>query len=178
MGRRYHAVMMKVAFLCVLILLARCASGVRLKTADDVMKKTMIEADPFNNTTQIIGPEISTGNLSSNLTRLLVYSKTGFSSSYELYVHYFGQDWFFFDRAYDTHGRRLIFKRIDEDADLRGNYESFSVKLSRGQLDEASKLGLSIKAGGDFSSTMVNMPAFYVQGFLEKVDIWESSMRK
>ena len=145
-----------------------------LTSAEQVTAKTRVGPDPFNRGTQIKGPWITTTIPSGGFqrSRLRHYNTEQFNL-YQLYVQYQAEKWALFEQAYDILGNELKFTKIERQVHKPWIWEDFAITLERAYLNRASTEGLSVKAIGRLGETVLELPAFYIQGFLQKVDSWE-----
>lgn len=142
-----------------------------LTSAAQVTSQTEVGPDPFNRGTEIKGPWINTPipSVGFQRSRLRHYTTEQFDL-YQLYVQYVAESWALFERAYDTRGDELKFTKIERQAHRPWIWEDFAINLERAYLDRAAAEGLNLRAIGRKGDTLLKLPAFYVQGFLKKVD--------
>ena len=97
-----------------------------------------------------------------------------------LYVVSMSEDWLFLDRAVDLSGKELPTHVMDRQVwgKVGRIREHLLVEMSREALDAAAVSGLSVKLYGRRGNVVVTLPAYYVAGFLRKVqDIASSGSR-
>ena len=141
-------------------------------TADQVAANTDIEQLEYQPGTWLSGPKMGNrfegeyhlrGNLSG---RNINYYQLVFLKSREII-----KGPAFYKKSFDTNGQELPMVVIKRQA---WPYETFTevigVRLTRERLTEASTEGLTVKFVGRGDRPVVEVPAFYVAGFLKKVD--------
>ncbi len=93
----------------------------------------------------------------------------------QLYVVDAGYDWRFLENANDINGNSLHADRNATNVEFGLCYEHVLVELMPDYLEARRKSGLSIKVWGRAGEQIVEVPAFYVDGFLRKVDEYRAS---
>lgn len=165
--------------------LAGCAGIMNASTRDGVIAKVKIETDPFKKTAWLSGPhmkasiikegakrDINEWQVHSYLLRAQKDEKSGIGFI-QLYVSHQDTGWVFFDHAVDSDGTELEFHKVDQRASSATQYgtgiiEDFAITLTEKYLTEKSQSGLQIRAYGKNGRRTVNVPPFYIQGFLSK----------
>lgn len=143
------------------------------KTSDEVYAKTESEFDQYRRSTQITGPRLNldNGNTAGTTTVLMrdIWID-GRRDSLQLYVSDPGFGWRFYGSANDIEGTSLPLLEISRDPVGRYCYEDVAVVLTPEYLDARRESGLSIKVWGNAGQRIVDVPGFYVDGFLRRVE--------
>jgi hypothetical protein len=157
------------------LILTGCATTIPIKTADDVFNNSVVEIDPYQKTTWINSPTFSnfdgTGYYYAYLRALLTDKR--YVDFYQLYVSDTSSNWRFYDRAYDSKGRKLDFLNINHQVTNNAmTEESFAIEFGRDvdYLERAKSDGLNIKVVGKQGERIIILPGFLFDGFLRKVD--------
>ena len=156
--------------LCNVLALGSCSHTTNT-TAEQVADNTQIEQQEYQPGTWLAGPKI--GNRYDGEYHLRGYLSGRSITFYEM-VFLKSREALrgeaFFYKSFDKDGKQLPIIIIRREA---WPYETFTevvgVRLTRDALNEASNDGLTVKIVGRRDSPVVKIPAFYVTGFLTKV---------
>ena len=89
--------------------------------------------------------------------------------SVSLNGHVDTRDWLFISEARDSNGTKLNIKKIDSDVSCKSGCttkEFFVIDLDKTYLYKHAQTGIHIKIYGKRGTALINLPAPYVQGFL------------
>lgn len=172
-----------------LIALVGCAGFNNAKTKQDVLMKSSIEDDSFRKVSWIKGPPMKASTLTEAakkdhsdwqvdeyFLRAFVDKKND-SRFIQIYVSHADTDWLFFNSATDSDGNELKFVEISRDTSSATKYgvgviESFAIEVSLDYLKAHAAKGISIRVYGKNGKRMLNIPSFYVDGFIEKYEAY------
>jgi hypothetical protein len=170
--------MKKAVLLIMVISLVATGCGYwNITTPDDVLLKSKVWVDSYKKVTWVKSP-IFKGTVEN---RYYAYLRTVIKDNdvkfYQFYVTDYNyrskyvKGWKYYRSAHDSDGNRLDLnvlerKKVDEE---RAS-EDFTITLSREYLSKAKSNGLDIRAYGDKGNRVFILPAFYIEGFLMKVD--------
>ena len=143
-----------------------------LTTAAEVESNTQMETDEYQNHTWVSGPKL--GDMFDGQYSLRGNFSGGSISYYELLFlksRDVKRPEAFYNKSYDQNGQELQVVPISRKAwPYEFKTEVIGVRLSREALEKASKEGLTVHIEGRGDKPVVKLPAFYVAGFLKKVD--------
>ena len=168
MNRMYYVLLLIIS-LCMVI---SCAQQPLNTTAAQVEGNTQIETDEYQQHTWVSGPKL--GDMFDGEYSLRGNFSGGSISYYELLFRKSrdakrGEA--FYNKSFDKDGQELTVVPISRKAwPYEFMTEVIGVRLSREALSKASKEGLTIHIEGRGDKPVVQLPAFYVEGFLKKVD--------
>lgn len=159
---------LKALILTSVLCLVGCNPAMRYETARSVAAKSTVERDPYKGVTWTRTPYINTYPIGF----LFRHAQTKDLETYQLYINFLSSDWVFFDRAYDSDGRKLEFVRIDREVGYGGSVtETFGINFTRSYLEEKAKSdGLNIKFSGKRGEQVYTWRPIWIEGFLMKVD--------
>ena len=142
--------------------------------AGQVGNRTDVNFYAAEGTTWFVGPSVGQSPSLDAGYFLRAYKNGDNRIHFQLYVILKSRHhWWFFDRALDTNGNKLQVKPIGVDWESGWKTEHLLIQLSRPYLNRlATKLGLSLKVTGKQGEIVLNVPSFYLKGFLRKVDFW------
>jgi len=148
----------------------------------EVKSATEVEVDRFSKSTKFKGPEIERriggypfyGDLGETIF-IRAWKYNDGSVSYQIYVSdTYAYAWRFYDRASDSSGNPLEFRRINSDVKCERGHcsytEDFGLSVSRSYLDKKRATGVEFRVYGSGGEGTFNLPAGYVSGFLDAVD--------
>ena len=140
--------------------------------AGQVGNRTDVNIYASEGTTWFVGPSVGQPPLLDVEYFLRAYKNGDNKIHFQLYVILKSRHrWRFFDRALDTNGKVLEVKQVGVDWESGWKTEHLLIQLSRPYLNRlAAKLGLSLRFTGKQGEIVLNVPSFYVKGFLRKVD--------
>jgi hypothetical protein len=142
--------------------------------AGQVGNRTDVNFYASEGTTWFVGPSVGQTPSPDAEYFLRAYKNGDNRIHFQLYVILKSRHhWWFFDRALDTNGNKLQVKSIGVDWESGWKTEHLLIQLSRRYLNRlAAKMGLSLKVMGKQGEIVLNVPSFYVKGFLRKVEFW------
>ena len=142
--------------------------------AGQVSNRTIVEIYPAEGTMWFVGPSVGQSPPLEGEYFLRACKHKGDRIHFQLYIRLkFRHHWFFFNRALDTNGNILHVKQVGVDLDSGWKTEHLLIQLSRPYLNRLpATLGLSLKVSGKRGEIVLNVPQFYVRGFIRKVDFW------
>jgi len=145
--------------------------------AGQVSNRTVVDTYASGGTTWFVGPSVGQPPSLDGEYFLRAYKNAGDRIHFQLYVIMKSRHrWWFFDRALDTNGNVLQVKPVGVDLESGWKTEHLLIQLSRPYLNRlAAKLGLSLRITGKQGEIVLNVPSFYVEGFLRKVDFWRKA---
>jgi len=176
---------MKRLILIALVALTGCAGIMNASTRESVSSNAKVETDTFKKTSWLRGPDMKASimiegakadhnewQVHSYALRAMRDDKSD-SGFIQLYVSHQDTDWIFFDNAADSDGNKLEFLKIDQHASSGTQYgvgvvEDFAITIPENYLKDKAQTGFQIRAYGKNGRRAVTVPAFYVQGFLDK----------
>lgn len=176
--------MTKIALLAIAVF-SGCAGIMNAGTRESVNAKVKIETDTFKKTAWLNGPDMKASimkeatkkdknewQVHSYSLRAMKDEKSGVKFI-QLYVSHQDTDWIFFDNAVDSDGTKLEFLKIDQRASSGTQYgvgvvEDFAITLPEKYLTDKSQSGFQIRAYGKNGRRAVNVPPFYIQGFIDR----------
>jgi len=148
-----------------------------MTTPSDVFSNSTVLKDSYQSTTLIESPAYyqAQGVGGHRLSLQAKFNSVG-NIAYSLQV----QDsqasgWRFFDRAYDSNGKKLEFIDINHDVTLGITSETFAINLPRSYLENAATESINIKVFGENGEKLILVPNHYVEGFLQKIDAYLES---
>jgi hypothetical protein len=140
-------------------------------TAADVQRCTVVNDLPAQHERHLHAPPIGGRGLEKSCLRALLHD--GSVAMFDLYHVQTGREWSDLKSATDDSGKALPLERLvygTSGSTVMRN-EIVRVELSRRDLDTAARGGgMNIHIHGGKKSVDVTLPAYYVQGFLAKVD--------
>lgn len=152
--------------------LLSCAHGPINTTAEEVAANTQVHQEGLRREPWVSGPKMGSSfegeyYLRGNLTgRNINYYQLVYARSREI-----TRGGAFYNKTFDKDGQELPMVVIRRQAWPYEEWkEEIGIRLTRDALGEAEKEGLTIKIVGRRDSPVVEVPAFYVTGFLSKVD--------
>jgi hypothetical protein len=139
-----------------------------------VSSRTLVENYPAENITWFVAPSVVQSPPLGGENFLRAYQPVGDEIVYQLYVVLKSfENWFWMYRASDASGRRFSIEERCVDKDSESSTEHLLITLSGRYLNSvAAKRGLFLKVTGSRGAIVVELPAFYVKGFLQKVACW------
>ena len=142
--------------------------------AGQVGNRTEVNVYASEGTTWFVGPSVGQPPSLDAAYFLRAYKNGDNRIHFQLYVILKSRHhWWFFDRAFDNNGNNLQVEPIGVDWESGWKTEHLLIQLSRPYLNRlAAKLGLSLRVTGKQGEIVLNVPSFYVRGFLRKVDYW------
>lgn len=142
--------------------------------AGQVSSRTLVEKYPSERTTWFIGPSVVHSASVGSENFLRAYQPAGGEIVYQLYVILKSpESWFWVHRASDGSGNRFTIEERSVDKDSELTTEHLLINLNGRYLTRvAAKRGLSLRVSGYHRAIVVELPAFYVQGFLQKISSW------
>ena len=93
----------------------------------------------------------------------------------QIYCSHEEIDWLFFDHAVDIDGHQMEFHQVSRNTSQHTKYgvgiiEDFAIDVTRDYLTAKAAAGLRIRVYGKSGDRTLVIPAFYIQGFLERYD--------
>lgn len=160
------------ALLVSALLMAGCASTV--SSPQEAASKTSVTYDPYAGATAITGPWMDLGGF-PNITRYTLRAavdKSGEIKFVQLYVHQWSQlGWYFLQSASDIEGVAHPVIVIDRQVESGANVsEHVGISLSREYLAARRHSGLNFRLNGKRGDIIIQVPAAYVDGFLQKLE--------
>lgn len=154
------------------IFVATAPDETRPQTAQAVHDKTRVEYDHYKNSTWVNGPTINASSLTAFHLRSLWIG--GSQKSLQLYVSDKSSSWRHFAHANDSDGNSLPLTPIGTDVDSFSYgrihntwcYEDVAVELTKEYLESHASSGMSVKVWGNAGERIVDVPPFYIEGFL------------
>ena len=145
--------------------------------AGQVGNRTIVEIYPSEGTMWFVGPGVSQSPPLKGEYFLRACKETGDEIRFQLYIKQKSRHrWFFFNRAVDSKGNKFPVKQVGVDRDSGWKTEHVLIRLSRAYLNgAAAKLGLSLRITGKQGEVILNVPSFYVRGFIRRVDLWSKA---
>jgi len=156
----------------------------KLTIFEKIFKQTRVETDDHRKLTLVIGPSVEISTSPGHELCFAYLKSIEAFSQFQLIVTCHAQEWNFFNQAYATDAEKLKFVEIDRQVEKRryrsklrsGWYESykhetFGITVSREYLEKALNQGVDIKVIGRTGEQIIKLPAFYIEGFLKKVNI-------
>ena len=145
--------------------------------AGQVGNRTIVEIYPSEGTMWFVGPDVSQSPPLKGEYFLRACKETGDKIRFQLYIKQESRHrWFFFNRAVDSNGNKFQVKQVGVGWDSGWKTEHVLIKLSRAYLNSlAAKLDFSLKVTGKQGEVVLNVPGFYVKGFIRKVDFWSKA---
>lgn len=154
------------------------AAGPRPQTAEEVFAKTRAKFDSYKKSAEITGPVFWLSDHTVFLLRSMFQGES--PSAVQLYISDEGVEWRNFSNANDSSGVALPLIPITKDAEPWSYrsvggvrcYEHVAVEMSPEytRLHSSTGIGISIKIWGNAGERIVDVPAYYVEGFLRKLD--------
>ena len=168
MNRMYYVLLLIFS----LFMVVSCAQQPLNTTAAQVEGNTQIETEEHRQNTWVSGPKL--GDMFEGEYSLRGNLSGGSISYYELLFlksRDVKRGEAFYSKSFDNTGQELPVVVISRKA-WPHEYmtEVIGVRLTREALTKASKEGLTIHVEGRRDKPVVELPAFYVAGFLKKVD--------
>lgn len=169
-------ILLRAAVTSVIFALSACSStppaGPNLNDAAVVKSLVNVWRDQYVKGGGFIGPELSPVKYKNLYLRALRLE--GKPLVYQIFVRdQYRDNWRFYDAAYDSDGNRLNFASIDRKTDdCRYGcdfYETMSITVPLGYLEQRRDRGLIIKIMGKAGERVVEVPAGYVAGFVDAV---------
>ena len=143
-----------------------------LTTAAQVENNTQMETDEYQQHTWVSGPKL--GDMFDGQYSLRGNFSGGNISYYELLFlksRDVKRGEAFYNKGFDKDGQELQVVPISRKAwPYEYMTEVIGVRLTREALTKASTEGLTVQIEGRGDKPVVELPAFYVAGFLKKVD--------
>jgi hypothetical protein len=155
-----------------LILLVGCAGSYigAPTTADDIARGTQLVRDDFKKEEKWVSKFIRSGDGSTNAVIYLM--KTGDTIFLQLDLS--SQEWAYFHSVRDRSGAELPLAKVDSRVTSQAGYtfciETLNVMLDSDKFAKARKVGLALKFYGQRHDTIINMPAFFFEGFSSAVE--------
>lgn len=142
--------------------------------AGQVGNRTDVNIYASEGTTWFVGPTVGQPPSLDAEYFLRAYKNGDNRIHFQLYVILKSRHhWRFLDSALDTNGKVLQVKPVGVDLEAGWKTEHLLIQLGRPYLNRlAAKLGLSLRVTGKQGEIVLNVPSFYVEGFLRKVDFW------
>lgn len=84
--------------------------------------------------------------------------------------HVDSNDWLFINEARDSAGNKLKIEKIDSDVKCHGGCttkEYFTIDINKSYLYRHAQTGIQIKIYGKRGHAIINLPAPYIQGFIQ-----------
>ena len=159
-------------FVAMALLISGCAGGYigAPTTAEDIARGTQLVRDDFKKEDKWVSKFIRSGDGSTNATIILV--KVG--DSIALQIDLVAQDWVFFRSVRDRTGAELPMVKVDSKVSSQAGYtfciETFNIALEPSSFTKARKEGLALKFYGQRRDAVVEMPAFFFEGFASAVE--------
>ena len=169
--------MKPILYLAVIASISGCATMNQQRWVEPSQSRdqTVESFDHFTKLVSHRGPDIAM--LPSNSLYLRSWKSADGGSTYQIYVrHSYHGKWRFYEAAYDIQGRSLEFTKIDRQVGYCGGYsgcnliETFGIGVDLAYLKSASTspTGITFKSIGQSGEIVLNIPASYVAGFLER----------
>ena len=147
------------------------------KTAAEVAAATVRKWDPYSKTEKIGAPVFTGVERMDHLDRFQLFTsrQDGGTRWYLMEFGHRSDEWYFHQSAHDSSGRELELHTHDRDArndhGIVDTMETHLIKLSRPYLEAAAAgPGLDLRIDGKRGRCFVKIPAYFVKGFLDKVD--------
>ena len=142
------------------------------KTSSEVYSGSSISDDPYTKLISVTSPRVSSGAVDAIiLVAMKSYKDQNQHTTYSLLVVDYSENWIFYKSARDINGNVLDVRTMDRKVLGAGLIrESFCIFLSREYLDSASTSGMDIRLEGKRGSNKIFLPAYFIEGFLKKVD--------
>jgi hypothetical protein len=141
------------------------------------LAETKLSQDKYAGVETISSPDlIATAATREDFTRdsysLCVEGAKSGGRNYRILFFHGGNDWMFLDTAQDSNAHNLPVKVADRHVlAARAVMEVLLIDLTRSYLDQAAAgSGVDIRVSGKRGSAYVKFPAYFVRGFLSKVD--------
>lgn len=166
-------------------LFVACAGMMNVKTKEDVVAKSTVETDSFKKIHWLHGPKMKASILKEAtkkdhsewqvdmyFLRAMKDEKSG-KDFIQIYVSNEDTDWLFFNHAIDSDGNKLEFIEIDRQTSQSTKYgvgviEDFAIVVNQDYLSTKANDGIRIKVYGKRGGRIINIPPFYIQGFLDR----------
>ena len=163
--------------------LAGCVTMLQPQDSISTYKQVTFKEDKYKGTRTYAAPTLYLKPMkyldTSTLDGFLRLIKNDNSESYCLYATYESNGWAFFDTARDSDAKPLEVVRIDQRigtlVSKTNVQEDMCIVLSRKYLEEKKDTGLNIKIIGKRDEIAFQVPAYYIQGFLQAVDLVEKN---
>lgn len=142
--------------------------------AGQVSNRTIVDIYPSEGTTWFVGPSVGQPPPFEGEYFLRAFKYPGDRTRFQLYVILKSRHhWLFLNRALDNNGNMFQVRHVNVDLDSGWKTEHLLIQLRGPYLSRlATKVGLSLKVSGKRGEIVLNVPDFYVKGFIRKVDFW------
>jgi hypothetical protein len=154
-----------------------------VRTSDDVYQSTTVKRDNFEKSIKVKGPSVEKVKKGSYFEWFFMRARIahGVLSNIQIYVSTFDaslEDYRYFNKAVDIEGDNLSLVEIDRswNSDNGIHVEQFAINFyrkDRGYLDVRRNAGVSFRAYSSKFSDVTEtweIPGFYIDGFLKKLD--------
>lgn len=157
-----------------------CATYHNPASSPEVSAQIKVERDDYRKVTRWWAPSLvvwhdGTGPNAGNSSVILRAARFDATAdvTYQIYItDIYSGDWRFYDSIYDADGNRLETLKIASNVvSCRSGctlQEDVAANVSKKYLLEHMDRGVSLQVSSPSSKFVVNIPAFYVRGFLEK----------
>lgn len=148
----------------------------------EIKNDTKLQADEFSKVKFLNGRKLSDRGIyyylrgvnTSESEEGKIFKKHGFIKNnwfLQIYTYTDTENWAFVQRAYDQNGKVIGFEKIDSEVRDQGRVSEHGIlKLDRDYLEKIKTTGMKFKIVGDKADFVFELPASYVDGFLQKLD--------
>ena len=146
------------------LLIAFAAMGcAEFPDAASVAANTQLSDDAYHPSRVVLGPPMQFDNY-------CYYQLTDDGKAVYLFVDVIADDWLFLDSAYEVGGRRLALVKVDQKVlgEGAGIKEVVAVTMPPAELVGLRQQGLNMRIEGQRDNIIVNVPAYYFEGFFKK----------
>ncbi len=161
----------KIIYIIITFFLTGCATLTPFpKTSDEVYLGSSVSDDPYTKTIYFTSPEVCSGGV--DVIKLASAKTCDIQIPYySLMAMDYSDKWMFYESARDINGNVLDLKVLDREV-LSANLirECIVIHLNREYLDQAINHGMDIRLEGERGNSQIFLPAFFIEGFLRKVD--------
>ena len=144
------------------------------QTAEEVNERSTVEHDPYRKIAGVSAPtfKVARGIFLTGFYLRLVQSEE--KEALQLHILDSDKDWRFYDSAADVDGQPLPLLQVAREVVAEFYIEDVAVGLTDQYL-KAHLAGMSVKVWGRGGERIVNVPPFYVEGFLRRLAEYEAT---
>lgn len=180
---------MKLIILLGLSMLVGCAGFNNVTSKQGVIDKFTVDYDNFKKIAWLNAPMMqastfieaakkdhSDWQVDLYFLRAFVDKKTN-TEFIQIYVSNASSDWLFFESAVDSDGNEMKFVKISRETSQNTKYgvgtvEDFAIGVTLDSLKAHIDNGISIRIYGKKGNRTLNIPGYYIDGFVEKYEAY------
>ena len=160
-----------------------CGCATYISNPEQSARGTTLVYDPYAGGFAVTGKRLNCGDF-PNKTRLWLrggFDKNRQGEFFQLYVYYWSQTgWMFLKSASDSDAMDLPLRVLNQDLGILSDTveEHVAVDMTRDYLIAHFKSGFNIRIVGSKGNLTVRVPGMYVEGFLNKFDLFKTQPAK